>query len=112
MSISVPNDPQQNSETAAKMLALRERASQQPISYKWLFDQSMELADDLMHRAVCAEAEIGRLRQRVAVLEMVISEELDPYDCCDDANEMIVQQIRDRKDASSPLTSNTLGGAE
>lgn len=45
----------------------------------------------------CMEAarDIERLRQRVAVLEMVILEELT--DCDDAANQMIVDGIRERR---------------
>lgn len=75
---------------------LREQAKHAAAESGWGADNF------ITHEAADA---IERLRRRVTVLEMIISEELDPYDCCDDANEMIVQQIRDRKDASSSLTS-------
>lgn len=47
------------------------------------------------------EAEVERLQRRVVVLEMVIQEELDEFDCCDDANRMIVESIHERGDAVS-----------
>ncbi len=40
-------------------------------------------------------AEIERLRRRVTVLEMVIRQDLEPDDCSDDANRMIVEGIRE-----------------
>lgn len=39
---------------------------------------------------------VERLQRRVRVLEMVIDEELDAYDCADDANRMIVEGVRDK----------------
>lgn len=44
-----------------------------------------------------AATEIERLGNRIAVLEMVISDELYPTDCCDDANAMIVENILERR---------------
>jgi len=46
------------------------------------------------HQAACLEIE--RLSQRVAVLEMVIREELFPDDCSDEANAMIVENIHEQ----------------
>lgn len=40
--------------------------------------------------------DLERLHRRVVVLEMVIQEELDEFDCCDDANRMIVESIHER----------------
>ncbi len=42
------------------------------------------------------EAWNEKLRQRVAVLEVVIREELHGDDCGDDANRMIVEQIHEK----------------
>lgn len=53
--------------------------------------------------------ELERLRSRVAVLEMVIQEELDEFDCCDEANRMIVENIHERG-ASVALPSDQRGG--
>ena len=50
---------------------------------------------------LAAADEIERLRRRVAVLEMVIDEELDQFECEDAANEMIVKEIHDRGYAKS-----------
>lgn len=66
MSVAKPNDPRENAALAAKLSALRDRAAQQPTSYIQLFREAMDVADDLFHRAMCAEAEIYRLRQRDA----------------------------------------------
>jgi len=48
-----------------------------------------------------------KLRSRITVLEMVIYEELLTVDCYDDANAMIVEEIRDR---TAPDTSGDRGG--
>ncbi|MET4184919.1 hypothetical protein ABIB94_007048 [Bradyrhizobium sp. JR7.2] len=53
--------------------------------------------------------ELEKLRRRVAVLEMVIQEELDEFDCCDEANRTIVENIHERG-ASVALPSNQCGG--
>jgi hypothetical protein len=47
------------------------------------------IADDLM-----------LLRRRVTVLEMVITEEVDPYCCRDELNEMIVKDLHNRHRAA------------
>jgi hypothetical protein len=65
-----------------------------------------ENQDEVADRIKEAADEIERLHRRVTVLEMVISEELDPYDCCDDANEMIVKEIRDRGYVRTPLVTS------
>lgn len=39
---------------------------------------------------------IERLQRRVTVLEMVITQDLDPWDCSDQANLMIVEELRAR----------------
>jgi hypothetical protein len=44
---------------------------------------------------------IERLRQRVAVLEMVIREELFSNECTDDANAMIVEEVHDKMSPDS-----------
>lgn len=46
--------------------------------------------------ADCYEGQIERLRRRVVVLEMVISQECDGDFCRDDLNQMIVDDIRNR----------------
>lgn len=43
-----------------------------------------------------AADKIEKLQRRVTVLEMVIQEELDEFDCCDEANRMIVENIHER----------------
>jgi len=62
MSVANPNDPASNKEVADKLLAIRERADKQPISYLSLLRETLEVADEQFHRAMCAEAEIYRLR--------------------------------------------------
>lgn len=54
------------------------------------------------HAAVVADWH--RQRRRIAVLEMIILEELNPFDCQDEANGMIVQDLHDREeDSAVPL---------
>jgi len=48
------------------------------------------------------QKENDRLRNRVAVLEMVIREELYPSDCGDEANAMIVEDIIERMSPAVP----------
>lgn len=50
------NDPKENEAVNAKLDELRSKAAQQPISYKWLFDQAIELAAEQFMRAMRAEA--------------------------------------------------------
>lgn len=52
------NNPAENQAVAAKLLDLQARADQQPISYKYLFDQAMEVACDQFKRAMAAEARL------------------------------------------------------
>lgn len=47
-------------------------------------------------------AEVERLRRRVTVLEMVISQECDGDFCRDDLNRMIVDDIRGRSQSPVP----------
>lgn len=42
------------------------------------------------------EAEIERLQRRVTVLEMVIAQEMPAWNCQDDLNQMIVDDICNR----------------
>lgn len=67
MSVATPNDPAANAEIAAKLQAIRDRADRQPISYIGLLREALEVADEQMHRAMCAEAEIARLRNAIAM---------------------------------------------
>lgn len=52
------NDPVANENVAAKLRELDAQASQQPISYKWLFEQAMDIADAQFRRAIDAEARL------------------------------------------------------
>ena len=45
---------------------------------------------------------IEALERRVVVLETVIAEDLDPYDCKDELNSMIVEEIRAARAALAP----------
>ena len=67
MSVSDPNDPKSNAETADRLQGVRDRATQEPISYLPLLREALEIADDQMHRAMCAEVEIARLRNVIAM---------------------------------------------
>lgn len=49
--------------------------------------------------------DLERLSRRVVVLEMVIQEELDEFDCNDEANRMIVENIHERGRSVSVGTS-------
>lgn len=67
MSVAIPNDPTSNAEIAGKLQAIRDRAARQPISYIPLLREALEVADEQLHRAMCAEAEIARLRGQGAL---------------------------------------------
>ena len=56
-----------------------------------------ELVNRIKRGVNVQQAEIERLQKRVAVLEMVLDEEIAPSDCRDVANEMIVQGIHDQR---------------
>lgn len=59
------------------------------------------MPDIIERNAKCARqlleagAEIERLMRRVTVLEMVIRQDLEPDDCSDELNRMIVDGIRE-----------------
>lgn len=55
------NDKDTNERIAGQLKRLRERATQQPISYKTLFDEAMEIASDQFQRAIAAEATLHGL---------------------------------------------------
>jgi len=54
------NERQINKSIAAKLPRLQERADQQPLSYKALFDETLELAEEQFRRAMIAEAKLHK----------------------------------------------------
>lgn len=46
-----------------------------------------------------AADEIVKLRRRVSALELVIAEDLQPEDCSDELNQMLVEDIHNRHHA-------------
>lgn len=44
------------------------------------------------------EAELRKAQARIKVLEQVIFEDLEPFQCSDDLNRMIVENIIERKE--------------
>lgn len=55
------NDKELNEKINEALKRLRERATQQPISYKMLFDEAMEIASAQFQRAILAEAILHKL---------------------------------------------------
>ena len=55
------NDPDTNARIDAALRKMRERAIQQPNSYKMLFDEAIELATEQFMRAMAAEQQLYRL---------------------------------------------------
>jgi hypothetical protein len=53
-------DEQVNMTVAAKLVRLQERAAKQPMSYKTLFDEALELAEEQFRRAMIAEAKLHK----------------------------------------------------
>lgn len=58
------NDPKINGGVAKTLQALHDRAAQQPVSYIQLFRDAMTIAEDQFRRAMKAEAELYKERQR------------------------------------------------
>lgn len=54
--------------------------------------------------------DLEALSRRVVVLEMVIQEELDEFDCRDEANRMIVENIHERGASVALASDQLLGG--
>ena len=54
------NDEQENMAVAAKLVRLQELAAKQPMSYKTLFDEALELAEEQFRRAMIAEAKLHK----------------------------------------------------
>lgn len=55
MSTDAPNDSAENKVIAEKLKTMISKAEQQPISYKPLFDEAIELAEAQFRRAMIAE---------------------------------------------------------
>ena len=58
--VVMDNERQINKSIAAKLPRLQERADQQPLSYKALFDETLELAEEQFRRAMIAEAKLHK----------------------------------------------------
>jgi hypothetical protein len=54
---------------------------------------TIRMADELRD----TQDEVERLQKRMAVLEMIIREELEPDDCACEVNKMIVIELRKKK---------------
>ncbi len=55
------NDPKVNQAVADKLRAMHARAQQQPISYKMLFEEAADLAEEQFKRAMAAESKLHRM---------------------------------------------------
>lgn len=61
MSVEKPNDVAENEAVVAKFKSLDDRATQQPCTYRVLFDEARELAQEQFIRAMTAEARLHAL---------------------------------------------------